>query len=255
MERYSRQIVLDKIGKEGQEKLLKKRAIVVGLGGTGGLISQLLVRAGIGKLYISDKDYVSLSNIHRQTLFRESDVGKLKVEAALDYLKSLNSDVEIVPIYEGISSSNIEEYVKDVDIVMDGTDNFITRYIINDACVKYNKPWIYSAAISTYGSVMAIIPGKTACLRCMIKDPPQVTETCSTVGVLNSIPSLVASLAVTLAYKILLENYSESVLYYIDGWSMSIDKISVKKNDSCPSCALHNYEFLTEKYARIDNLC
>ncbi len=255
MERYSRQIVLEKIGKEGQEKLSEKKALVVGLGGTGGLISQLLVRAGIGKLYISDRDYVSLSNIHRQTLFNENDVGKLKVQAALNYLKSINSDVDIIPIYQGISSSNVEIYVKNVDIVMDGTDNFITRYIINDACVKNNVPWIYSAAISTYGSVMAIIPGKTACLRCMIRDLPEVRETCSTVGVLNSLPSLVASLAVTLAYKVLLENYSESAMYYIDGWSLSIDKIIVMKNDLCPACSLHKFEFLSEKYEKIDNLC
>lgn len=255
MEKYSRQIVLNRIGMEGQNILRKKKALVVGLGGIGGLISQLFVRAGIGILLISDQDYVSLPNIHRQTLFTEKDVGKLKVEAALNYLKSLNSDVDIIPIYENINSSNIENYVKSVDLVMDGTDNFVTRYIINDACVKYSIPWIYSAAISTYGSVMPILPGKTACLRCFIKNIPDIGETCSTVGVLNSVPNTIATMAVSLAYKIFLEKEIESKLYYYDGWELKFEEMKIERQEKCPTCGLGNFEFLTDKYSKIDNIC
>jgi len=255
MEKYARQFVLDKIGVEGQNILKRKKILIVGLGGTGGLIAQLLTRAGVGTLYLSDKDYVTLSNIHRQTLFSENDIGKLKVDVAINYLKGLNSDVNILPIYESINSSNVEEYVKSVDLIIDGTDNFITRYIINDACVKHLKPWIYTAAIATYGSIMPIIPEKTACLRCLIKNIPTINDTCSTIGVLNSVPNAVASMAVSLAYKILLNDKIESKLYYFDGWEMKLEEIIIERQKTCPSCSLKNFEFLTEKYNKINNIC
>ncbi len=255
IEKYSRHIVLGKIGNEGQKILRSKKVLVVGLGGTGGFIAELLTRAGIGTLYISDKDYVTSSNIHRQVLFSEKDTGKFKVDAARNYLKRLNFDVNINPIYDGITSSNVEEYVKIVDLVMDGTDNFITRYIINDACVKHYKPWIYTAAIATYGSIMPIIPEKTACFRCLIKNVPASNDSCSSLGVLNSVPSAVASMAVSLAYKILLGYEIESNLYYYDGWELKFREIYVERQKTCPACSQKNFEFLSEKYSKINNSC
>lgn len=244
MEKYSRQILLDKFGNEGQKKLMEKKALVIGVGGTGGLVSQLLVRGGIGELFISDFDSVSLSNIHRQLLFSEKDIGREKIEAAYEYLKNLNSDVKIIPINERIDNKNIEDYVKKVDIVMDGTDNFLTRYIINDACVKHGKPWVYSGVLATYGMVMPIIPGKTACLRCLMKNPPKNEFSTSVLGIMNSIPSAIASIAVSLAYKILLGYEVESSIYYFDGWNINLEKLKIEKQNDCPACSLKKFEFL-----------
>jgi len=247
MEKYSRQIILEQFGIKGQKLLMNKKVLVIGVGGTGGLISQLLVRGGIGTLYISDIDDVSISNIHRQLLFTEKDVGLKKIETALKYLKSLNSDVNVIPVMEKIDGKNIEEYVRKVDLVMDGTDNFLSRYIINDACVKQNKPWIYSGVLATYGTVMPIIPGKTACLRCLMRDPPKKEYSTSELGILNSIPSAIASIAVSLAYKILLGNDVESSLYYYDGWNISLEKINVERQNDCPACSLRRFDFLEQK--------
>ncbi|MGC8672944.1 MAG: HesA/MoeB/ThiF family protein [Thermoplasmata archaeon] len=247
MEKYSRQIMLEQFGTKGQKLLMNKKVLVIGVGGTGGLISQLLVRGGIGTLYISDVDKVSISNIHRQLLFTEKDVGLKKIEIALKYLKSLNSDVNVIPVLEKIDGKNIEEYVREVDLVMDGTDNFLSRYIINDACVKQNKPWIYSGVLATYGTVMPIIPGKTACLRCLMRDPPKKEYSTSELGILNSIPSAIASIAVSLAYKILLGNDVESGLYYYDGWNIALEKINVERQNDCPACSLKRFDFLEQK--------
>ncbi|MEM1856918.1 MAG: HesA/MoeB/ThiF family protein, partial [Thermoplasmata archaeon] len=176
-ERYSRQIILEKFGENRQKLLKSKSAIVIGLGGTGGLISQLLVRAGLGTLYINDFDNVSISNIHRQLLYDERDLGKKKVQVAAEKLSLMNSDTRVIPIEGDISPKLLEEYVEKVDIVMDGTDNFEKRFIINEVCVKHNKPWVYSGVLATYGNVMPIIPGKTACLRCLMKEIPKNYET------------------------------------------------------------------------------
>ncbi len=244
MERYSRQIILDKFGKERQEILKKKSAIVIGLGGTGGLISQLLVRAGVGTVYINDFDHVSLSNIHRQLLYDENDLGKKKVEVAAKKLSSMNSETRVIPLDGDLPPSVLEEYVDKVDIVMDGTDNFEKRFIINEICVKHGKPWIYSGVLATYGNVMPIIPGKTACLRCLMKEIPKNYETTATRGIMNSIPSAIASMAVSLAFRILFGEEVESAIYYYDGWYLGIEKIPLKRQDDCPTCSLKRFEYL-----------
>ena len=243
-ERYSRQIILEKFGENRQKLLKSKSAIVIGLGGTGGLISQLLVRAGVGTLYINDFDNVSFSYIHRQLLYDERDLGKKKVQVAAEKLSLMNSDTRVIPIEGDISPKLLEEYVEKVDIVMDGTDNFEKRFIINEVCVKHNKPWVYSGVLATYGNVMPIIPGKTACLRCLMKEIPKNYETTSTRGIMNSIPSAIASMAVSLAFKILFNEEIESAIYYYDGWNLLIEKIPVKREENCPTCSLRNFQFL-----------
>ncbi|MEM0160128.1 MAG: HesA/MoeB/ThiF family protein [Thermoplasmata archaeon] len=255
MDRYSRQILLDKIGAKGQSKLADAKVAVIGLGGTGGLIAQLLARLGVGTLIIVDPDYVSLDNLHRQLLFREEDVGKLKVEVAANFLASINSDIKIEKVYQQFSALNAETIVNKVDIVMDGTDNFLTRFIINDACVKLNKPWVYTAAISYYGTVMPIIPGKTACLRCLIRDLPVEEQKCSEIGVLNTVPSMIASIAVSVSIKILLGYEIKNEMYYIDGWNIDLDKIQVLRNDDCQACQKRNFEYLSERYYKIKSSC
>lgn len=244
MERYTRQIIVDKIGPERQELLKKKKVLVVGLGGTGGLISQLLVRGGVGTVYINDYDVVSISNLHRQLLYDEQDLGKRKVEVAALKLKGMNSDVNVIPLDGILGPNELENYVENVDIVMDGTDNFRTRFIINDACVKYGKPWIYSGVLSTYGNVMPVIPGKTACLRCLMRDLPERYETTSTRGIMNTIPSAIASMAVSLAFRIMFGENVESAIYYYDGWEIRIEKIPIKRQEDCPACSLKHFDFL-----------
>ncbi len=255
MNRYSRQILLDKIGVKGQNKLAEAKVAVIGLGGIGGLIAQLLTRLGIGTLIIVDPDYVSLDNLHRQLLFREEDVGKLKVEIAANFLTSINSGVKIEKVYQQFSALNAETIVNKVDIVIDGTDNFLTRFIINDACVKLNKPWIYTAAISYYGTVMPVVPGKTACLRCLIRDIPAEEQKCSEIGVLNTVPSMIASISVSIAIKILLGYEIKNELYYIDGWNIALDKIQVLRTDDCQTCQKRDFEYLSEKYYIIKGSC
>ena len=255
MDRYSRQIILEKIGIKGQSRLSDAKVAVIGLGGTGGLISQLLTRLGVGTLIIKDPDYVSLDNLHRQILYREEDVGKLKVEVAASLLKSINSNVNIEKTYQELNALNVQGIVNKVDLVMDGTDNLLTRFIINDACVKLNKPWIYSAAISYYGSVMPILPDKTACLRCLIRELPAHEYKCSELGILNTVPSMAASMAVSIAIKILLGNEIKNEIYYIDGWNMAIDKVQVLKSEDCPACQKRNFEYLSEKYYKVKSAC
>lgn len=255
MDRYSRQIILDKIGVKGQNRLAEAKIAVIGLGGTGGLIAQLLTRLGVGTLFIVDPDYVSIDNLHRQVLFKEEDVGKLKVELAANFLKSINSNVNIEKIYQELNALNVESIVNSVDLVMDGTDNFLTRFIINDACVKLNKPWIYSAAVSYYGTVMPILPDRTACLRCLIRELPEQEQKCSEVGVLNTVPSMIASIAVSVAIKILLGYEIKNELYYFDGWGLVLDKIQVLKSEDCPACHKRNFEYLSEKYYKVKSSC
>ncbi|MGB9815068.1 MAG: HesA/MoeB/ThiF family protein [Thermoplasmata archaeon] len=244
MDRYSRQIILEKFGKERQELLSKKSALVIGLGGTGGLISQLLVRGGLGKVYINDYDAVTLSNLHRQLLYDELDLGRKKVDVAAEKLSRMNSETRVIPIDGKLTPSILEEYVQKVDIVMDGTDNFETRFVINDACVKHKKPWIYAGVLATYGNVMPIIPGKTACLRCLMRDLPVKYETTSKRGILNSIPSAIASMAVSLAFRILFGEDLDSAIYYYDGWEIRIEKIPLKRQEDCPACSLGRFDFL-----------
>jgi adenylyltransferase/sulfurtransferase len=166
LKRYSRQMILDEIGKEGQELLNNSSIAVVGCGALGSVICDHLARAGIGKIRIIDRDIVELENLQRQILFVENDIGSPKAVAAKEKLRNINSDVDIQGIVKDLNPSNAEKLVKDVDIVLDGTDNMETRYLINDICVKNDIPWIYGGAVSTYGMSMNIVPNDTACLVC-----------------------------------------------------------------------------------------
>lgn len=250
MERYIRQTIYAGIGEEGQRKLLAAKVLLVGCGALGTTIANSLVRAGVGHLTIVDRDFIELNNLQRQTLFDEIDWRQNlpKAIAATNRLRGINSEVEITPLVEDLNFENVEALVRDVDLVMDGSDNFETRYLLNDACVKYNKSWIYSGVIGAYGVTSTIVPGKTPCFRCLFPDQPPAgsTPTCDTAGILNSIVGTIGSIASGEAVKLLVgKGKLNAGLLSIDLWQNNFDKLPIEMPlPGCPTCDLHRYEFL-----------
>lgn len=250
-ERYSRQILFNKIGKNGQEKLLNSRVLLVGCGALGAAHAETLARAGVGFLRIVDRDFVEFSNLQRQTLYSEADAKERlpKAVAAKNRIAEINSEIAVEAIVADVNHSNIESFVKDVDLVLDGTDNFQIRYLINDACVKSNKTWIYGAAVSSYGTSMTIFPHETPCLRCIFEEMPDAgsAPTCDTAGVIQPIISSISAIQTTEAIKILTGNVDKlhKSLIQIDVWQNDWRKIKLgKPNADCEACAKGNYEFL-----------
>lgn len=249
MHRYSRQTIFSGVGIEGQKKLLNSRVAIIGVGATGTVIANNLCRAGVGFLRLVDRDYVELSNLQRQTLYTEEDAQQRtpKAVASCEHLKKVNSEIELEPVSIDVNSSNIEELISDVNLVLDGSDNLEVRYLINEACVKQNRPWIYAGAIIGTGMTMNILPGETPCLRCLFPQvlPAGTGPTCSTAGVLNGITGIVASIASTEAIKILVgsANVRKSLLA-IDIWNNQFDEIKIEKKLDCPVCGRHEYKLL-----------
>ena len=249
-DRYSRHILLKTIRKQGQQRLTKSRVVIIGCGALGTTIANNLVRSGVGFVRIVDRDIVELSNLQRQMLFDEDDIGSPKAIAATQKLEKINSDVIIEPVVEDVNYKNIEDIIKTVDVVIDGTDNMLIRFLINDACVKLTIPWVYGGAIETYGMTMNIFPPKTPCFRCLIPDIPEVGAfpTCDTVGVLNTIPNIIGSLESTEVLKILLrkKNINTNLITY-DVWNHIFENIIIRKNPHCECCGKHHFEFLKGK--------
>ena len=239
MQRFSRQIMLEEIGFVGMEKLRDAKVCVVGVGGIGNPIVTQLAAMGVGKLKIVDRDVVEISNLHRQHLYNEDDIGKVKVEVAAERLKKMNPHVEIEAIPLSITKYTAESIVKGMDIIIDALDSVDARYALNDACIKYNIPFIYAGALGMLGSVCTILPNKSACLRCIF--PALADEdmpTCSTEGVHPSVLYLVAGVQVSEAVKILTGQHPTLVnkLLYIDLNELSFDKIQMFRNEECSSC-------------------
>ncbi len=255
-ERYSRQILFNEIGENGQEKLLNSRVLLVGCGALGASHAEILARAGIGFLRIVDRDFVEFSNLQRQTLFSETDAKNRipKAIAAKNRIAEINSEIKVEAIVADVNNSNIESFIEGVDLILDGTDNFQIRYLINDACVKLNKPWIYGAAVSSYGTTMTIFPNETPCLRCIFEEMPSPgsAPTCDTAGVIQPIITNISAIQTTEALKILTGN-SEKLhksLIQIDVWQNDWRKIKLgKPNEDCETCAKRNFEFLEAENA------
>ena len=255
--RYSRQSILPQIGQEGQETLLKSRIVIVGCGALGTNIASNLTRAGIGIIKIIDRDIVELNNLQRQILFNEADIGKPKVIAAAEKLKMINSEIEIVHIRKDLNHTNIEGIISGSDLVVDVTDNFQTRMVINDTCVKNKIPWIYAGVIQTHGVTMNILRDGP-CFRCIlpIMPSPGSTPTCETAGVMNTIVNIIASIESTEAIKIILNKDIEKNLIMYDIWNHRFEKIEVQKNESCECCVKKNFNFLeSESREMILELC
>jgi molybdopterin-synthase adenylyltransferase len=250
-ERYSRQILFSEIGATGQEKLLQSRVLLVGCGALGASHAEMLTRAGVGFLRIVDRDFVEFTNLQRQTLFSENDAAERlpKTVAAKKRLAEINSETDAEAIVADINHSNVESFIKDCDLILDGTDNFQTRYLVNDACVKLNKPWIYGAAVSSYGTTMTIIPNETPCLRCIFEEMPGAgsSPTCDTAGVIQPIIATISAVQVTEALKILIgkaENLHKSLMQF-DVWQNDWRKIKLNKPDAdCKTCGQRIFEFL-----------
>ena len=207
-ERYSRQILFREIGVDGQQKLLESRVLLVGCGALGASHAEMLARAGVGKLRIVDRDFVEYTNLQRQTLFSEDDAAERtpKAIAAKQRIAAVNSEIEVEAIIADVNHSNVEALINGCDLVIDGTDNFQVRYLVNDACVKLGTPWIYGAAVSSYGTTMTIIPGKTPCLRCVFDEMPDAgsAPTCDTAGVIMPIITTISAVQVAEALKLLI---------------------------------------------------
>src|SRR5881392_74483 len=249
LDRYSRQTLFKPIGKEGQERLRTASVAIIGCGALGSSLANNLCRAGIGRLVIADRDYIEINNLQRQILFDEDDIARRlpKAIAAAEKLHRVNSTTKIEALVEDINADGIETLVQNVDLVLDATDNFETRYLLNDVCVKYARPWIYSAVIATYGVTMNIIPGDTPCLRCIFPEMPLpgTTPTCDTAGVLNGIVGAISGVATTEALKLLLQSDKVSrAMFWMDVWENTSERIELPRQPDCPTCGSHQYEFL-----------
>ncbi|WLR55669.1 ThiF family adenylyltransferase [Mesobacillus subterraneus] len=249
LERYSRQILFQPVGRGGQEKLLKSSAVIVGMGALGTVISNHLVRSGVGHVRIIDRDLVELSNLQRQTLYDEDDAGENlpKVIAAEKKLKKINSEIKVEPIIADLTLDNAEDLLAGFDVIVDGTDNFMDRYLINDVAAKHGIPWVYGGAVSSRGMFAAIKPGETPCYRCLFPSVPAgLGETCDSIGVLSPITDIIGSFEAVEAIKLLVGAESNPNLEQMDIWYNSFLQMDISggRNPECPACVHHNYEFL-----------
>ena len=256
LDRYSRQILFDGIGEQGQRRLLGSRAVVVGCGALGASHVEALARAGVGSLRVIDRDVVELSNLHRQILFTEEDAaGSLpKAIAAERRIRAINSDVDVEGIVEDVGPLSVERLIADADVVVDGTDNFETRYLLNDAASKLRIPWIYGAVVGGAGVTMTIRPGLTPCLRCVFETmpPPGSAPTCDTAGVAMPAVSVVAAIQAAEAIKLLSgrEDLLHGGLWNLDVWQnrfVRIDLDGAREASKCPVCDRGQYEFLDSR--------
>lgn len=250
-ERYSRQVLFPEIGKAGQQKLIDARVLIVGCGALGASHAEMLSRAGVGHLKIVDRDFVEFTNLQRQTLFKESDAAERlpKAIAARERIAEINSGIEVEAIVADVNPSNVEKLIEGVDLILDGTDNFQIRYLLNDACIKHGKTWIYGAAVSSYGTTMTIIPGETPCLRCIFEEMPDAgsSPTCDTAGVIMPIIATVSATQVTEALKLIVGDTAalHGSLVQFDVWQNDWRKIKLSKpNPDCPACGARRFDFL-----------
>lgn len=263
--RYAKQARFAPLGEEGQSQLEQSCALICGCGALGSVIADTLTRAGVGRIKLIDRDFVELSNLHRQVLYNEDDVAAVlpKAVAAKRKLEKINSQVQIEAEVCDVDHTNIETLLKDVDCICDGTDNFETRFLLNDAAHAFNVPWVYGGCIGAEGQQMTVIPGETPCLRCLMGDmpPPGTTPTCDTVGVLGPIVNVIASTQAMEAIKIL-SGKRDSIsrtLNVFDLWDSRIRQIKLDgltKNSKCPTCQQQEYPWLSgEKVSQSSILC
>ncbi|MGH9686366.1 MAG: ThiF family adenylyltransferase [Candidatus Acidiferrales bacterium] len=253
-EKYSRQILFSGLGEAGQERLLSARAVLVGCGALGTASANLLVRAGLGKLRIVDRDFVELSNLQRQTLFDEADAREVlpKSVAAERHLRAINSGVEVEGVTSDLTPRNAIDLLSEFDLILDGTDNFETRLLLNDAAISLGVPWIYAAVVGSYGVTMTIQPGKSACLACLLESTESGESilggdtTCDTAGVLQAAVGAISSIQSAEAMK-LLAGRSDAVIARLiscDVWTGKFQAIGIARNPECRACARRDFVYL-----------
>jgi adenylyltransferase/sulfurtransferase len=260
--RYARQTIFPGIGEAGQRRLLDACVTIIGVGATGSVLANHLARAGVGRLRLVDRDFVELNNLQRQLLYDEDDISQLlpKAVAAARKLRRVNTAIAIEDVVLDVNASNILGLISDADVVLDGTDNFATRYLLNDACVKLGKPWIYCGVLASYGMTHTVQPGVTPCLRCIMGDlpAPGAVATCDTAGIIGPIVALMGSIAAAEALKLLVGTGEVNAgMVHIDLWDGSFDKFELgPPRPDCPACGTHQYEFLdAEAGTRTTSLC
>jgi molybdopterin-synthase adenylyltransferase len=239
IERYSRHIILKEVGGKGQKKLLNGRVLIIGAGGLGAPIALYLAAAGVGKIGIADADDVDLSNLQRQVIHFTADIGKPKVESAREKMEAINPDVRVTTYKEWINAANIDGIIRDYDFVIDGTDNFAAKFLINDACVLAGKPYSHGGILRFFGQTITVLPG-TTCYRCMFPAPPpkDAIPSCSQVGVLGVLPGIIGTIQATEAIKFLLQQgelLTGRMLMY-DALDMTFRNVDIKRNPRCPVC-------------------
>lgn len=254
LDRYARQMRYAPLGEEGQKRLASARALVVGCGALGSVIANTLARSGVGYLRIVDRDFLETNNLQRQVLYDEQDVadGLPKAIAASVKLRRINSQITIEPLVTDVSYANVIELTNDIDVIVDGTDNFETRMLLNDVALKRRIPWVYGGCLGGEGQTMTIVPGETACLRCLMQDtpPPGTTPTCDTAGILAPIVNIIASLQANEAIKLLSGNRQaiSPYLTVIDVWDNRVRQIklaSLRAAGQCPACDEGDYPWLS----------
>jgi len=257
LDRYARQILFPPLGKEGQQRLLESRALICGCGALGTVLANTLARAGVGHLRIVDRDFVETTNLQRQVLFDEQDVDDNlpKAVAAQRKLRRINSEIEIEAIVADVDHTNIIELTENVDMIVDGTDNFETRYLLNDVSIKQNIPWVYGGCLGAEGQCMTILPGETPCLSCLMPEapPPGTTPTCDTAGILSPIVNVIASIQAMEAIKILSGN-RESInrtLLVVGLWDNRLRQVkldALREAGNCPTCDRREFPWLEGRF-------
>ncbi|MBM3187523.1 MAG: thiazole biosynthesis adenylyltransferase ThiF [Chloroflexi bacterium] len=247
--RYAKQVLFKPIGPVGQDKISRSAVTVVGLGALGTVIASNLCRAGVGRLRLVDRDLVELSNLQRQILFDEQDALQRlpKVVAAAAKLRAANSEVQIEALILDVSADNVERVIEGSTVVLDGTDNLETRFLLNDACLKTGMPWIYGGALGSTGNTMTIVPGETPCLRCLIGQapPPGSMPSCDTEGVLAATTGVVASIESAEALRLIVGYPPRSGVLCIDVWEREFIDVGLDRRPDCPACGLGEYEYLS----------
>jgi molybdopterin-synthase adenylyltransferase len=252
-ERYARQILFAEIGEEGQARIVGSKVVIIGCGALGAVQAETLARAGVGHLVLVDRDFVEESNLQRQIMFEESDaLNRLpKAVAASSRIARVNSDVQVEPLIADVNFENIEEIISGASLVLDGTDNFEARFLINDACVKSKTPWVYGAAVGSYGLTMTIVPGESPCLRCVLEAMPEPASgpTCDTAGVIMPIVTTIASIQAAEALKLLTGQVDKlhRSLITIDLWDFQFNRLDLScfdAGDKCPACSQGKFDFL-----------
>lgn len=247
-DRFARQRVLPELGDEGQGRLREATALVAGCGALGTHGAELLLRAGVGRLVLVDRDLVEETNLHRVALFTPEDLGRPKALAAADALRRIAPDALVVPHVAHLGPELALELVPGVDVVLDGLDNLETRYVLNDACVKEGVPWVYTAVLGTGGLTMSVVPGRGPCLRCLFPEPPPpgAIPTCAEAGILGPVPAALAALAAASALAILVRSpdLAPGRLVHLDLWRGRAEVTDVVRAPACPACGRHEFEFL-----------
>ncbi|ANS74247.1 thiamine biosynthesis protein ThiF [Paenibacillus yonginensis] len=260
LERYSRQMLFAPIGEQGQRTLMSKSILIVGMGALGTVLANHMVRSGVGRVRMVDRDYVEPSNLQRQMLYDEEDAeqGLPKVIAAKHKLSRINSSVELEAVFSDVTAANIEGLLSGVDLVLDGTDNFQTRFLLNDACYRQGIPFVYGGAVSSRGMNAIFVPGVTPCLRCFISSADGGGQTCDTIGVISPIVDIVASYQAAEALKFLVgaAEQRRGSLLTLDIWQNQYFEMKLgKPKENCPCCGLKQYPALDQQAEEMVSLC